>query len=64
MRQLIQQEVKVNKRTRKRVFCVCQEGCVFDLTLSPILLLICPLIVWHCDLYQSLSCVMFRCLEQ
>ena len=37
---------------------------LLDLTLSPVLLLFCPLIVWHCDLYQSLSCVMLCCLEQ
>lgn len=60
----IQQEVKVNKHNLKHVFWVCQDKFVSDLTLSLILLLLRPLIVCHCDLYQSLSCVMFCCLEQ
>lgn len=44
MRQHIQQEVKVNKHTLKHVCYVCRDKFVFDLTLSPVLLLLRP----HC----------------
>lgn len=52
VRQHLQHEVKGNKNTLKHIVCVGPPP------------LFRPLIVWYCDLNQSISCIMFRCLEQ
>lgn len=58
IRMHVQHELTGSKHTLKRIFCVCRGKFGFDLSLPPPLLLFRPLIVRHCDLYQSISCVM------